>query len=202
MNAVGSSRTSQSLPPSSKRPHLDPGETGLWPYTSKNKPVGIAQPFQKKENMEVESMDNLQKREDMLKLEQEGDLKAGLELDFKAKPDLKSRDMTTKDVFGSNVERASTAGKKLSGKRHSSADSDSDSDSSSSFSYPFEPPSESSDDAVPAGEDRGEHGIISTGSTSGEGGGRKDETVDSRISGRGKEVLVTSVLMLLHVLQT
>lgn len=181
ISAVGNSHTSQSLtPPTSKRSHLDPGETGLWPYTSKNKPVGIAQPFQKKESMEVESMDTLLKHEDTLKLEQGGDLKTGLELDVKPRSDLKSGDMAAKE-FGSSVDK----GRKLSGKRHSSADSESDSDSSSSFSYQFEPPSESSDDAVPAGKDRGEHGNVSTatGSTLGEGGGRKEEAIGSHIPG-------------------
>ena len=183
MNPVCGSHTSQSHsgPPASKRPHLDSGETGLWPFTSKNKPVGIAQPFQKKESVEVELVD---KREDVLKLEQGVDLKPEVSLDLKAKSD---KDVSSKDAFCFNIERTSMVGKKVSGKRHSSTESDSDSDSSSSFSYPFEPPSESSDDAVLARGDKGEQNVVLAENTSGEGGGRKEEPTEFQTSGRSNE---------------
>ena len=180
MNSIS---TDHSLPPASKRPHLESGDAGLWPYTSTNKPVGIAQPFQKKENIEVEHVATLQKQEDVLK----SDLKP--ELDFKPVVNVKTKDDST-NVFCPDDERTS-AEKKLSNQRHSSADSGSDSDSCISFSYPFKLPSESSDDIMPPGREEAEdQNVVSFGSTA--GGGRKEEPTDSQISGSSLTMYVNS----------
>lgn len=217
-NSIGGSQAGSSLVPPPKRPHLEPGEGGIWPYST-NKPVGIAQPFQKKESVEIEPVENLQK-EDMC--EQEEDLKAGLSLDFKPKPDLNAKDASFKEIFGPSVDKT----RKFSGKRHSSTESDTDSDSSSSFSYQFGPPSESSDDAALGGggvgeADRGEHGegrgdyrgsTRECGETSKEreaaavtrtsGGGQKEENVDVKTPASiavGMCMLVHNVHVYLHV---
>ena len=156
----------QPIQPPSKRPHLDSGEAGLWPYAAKNKPVGIAQPFQKKESVEVEPME---KSEGVFKLEQEVDLKADISLDPKVKAGMKSIEKPV-DLG------ADKASRKLSGKRKLSAESDSDSDSSS------EAPSESSDDAGPSRPPGGERRALSAKQPSGDSGRRKDEDAESRTS--------------------
>lgn len=58
-NKLDSKASADDLQPSGKRLRLDSSvaasqESGLWLYAGKNKPVGIAQPFQKKESIDIE----------------------------------------------------------------------------------------------------------------------------------------------------
>lgn len=62
-NKLDSRASADDLQPSVKRLRLDSvmaasQESGLWLYAGKNKPVGIAQPFQKKESIDTEVMDD------------------------------------------------------------------------------------------------------------------------------------------------
>ena len=102
-------------------------------YAGKNKPVGIAQPFPKKEVVE-RPVDLAEGNSPELE-----SLKAGLKC----------------DSISSSFDKAKLEkGRKLSSKDHcGEAESDSGSDTMSSFDFPFEPPT-SSDDAPSGRDDR------------------------------------------------
>lgn len=140
INAGNDGSYADSLSPLLKRPRLDSSgmsqDAGLWPYATKNKPVGIAQPLPKRESLDEPSCKSergLQKPDDDLAdLKKTGTLDSNLKSEF------------DRDTSGVGLKGTRTGNqKKLCVK---DGESDSGSDSTSAFDYVFEAPSESSDD--------------------------------------------------------
>lgn len=140
--------STDSLQPQLKRPRLDSSgmpQDGLWAFTNMNKPIGIAQPFPKRESVDESVCDTLGKSEGKAPQESEDptNLKKlptidNLNLD-KNIPDSDSKVTDISDPMNQSSKN------KPSMKDGGESKDDFGSESSHAFDYIFEPPTESED---------------------------------------------------------